>query len=459
MQSLWAEREFYGAELWDKRCNASLVRIGHALCDNAGMAFSSACGESLRQSGSAIFCHPDTSLEKLQKSHYEETAKRSREYDRVIVAQDTSFLDYSTHHATKGLGPIDTRGRTRGLLMHSGLVLSTQGLPLGIIGQQIWARSDEIGKRHQRKDLPIEQKESNKWLQGLDWANRRLSSESCEVCVVGDAESDVFELMCAQRAANVEIIIRATQARNVMVLVSGKQQRMLLPQALEHLQSVGTKQVVIQRQNKSVAVDLKLSIGRIEVCAPKHYPAARKGDTVVMSVVYAQEIAVGSSHEEEPIEWILLYSGTVTSYEHACQIVEEYACRWTVERLHYTLKSGLKIEKIQFGDAKTLSNAIAVYSVVAWRMMWLTYFSRSNPDAKPQDVVDEESIQVLEAATKRKLSTSGQVVIAIAKLGGYKGPTRNYRDPGLKVLWIGWSKLMAMLQGWKLARKKDKLQD
>src|SRR6056297_1103384 len=119
MQSVWAQREFSGIGLWDRRCVSSVIRIARSLSDNAGAAFSTACGDSLRQSGSAIFSHEDVDVEQLQSTHYRQTALRSREYERVVVAQDTSYLDFSSHRATTGLGPIGTRGECQGLVMHS----------------------------------------------------------------------------------------------------------------------------------------------------------------------------------------------------------------------------------------------------------------------------------------------------------------------------------------------------
>ena len=459
----WSEKEFGRVELWDKRCKKSLIRIGESLADNPGLSFSVACGESLRQSGGEIFSHKTTSIATLQQSHYEETVERASKEEIVLVSQDTSTVSYNTHKATQGLGPINTNKDSLGLLMHTALVTRVDGLPLGVIGQKIWSRDkEEFGKRDKRKSLPIEEKESYKWIEGLQWINERLAPHVQRVCMIEDRESDVFEFMSYQRPENVDILLRATQPRLVEIQIEKSQKVEKLPDAIKTLPALGKKTICIERNNKTVEVTLEISAGIVKVLPPKRYGKNSGFEPVKMSVVYAREVASSQPRpkKDEPIEWVLLYSGHVATFEDACRCVDYYTQRWKVERFHYTLKQGFKIEQLQFDDAQTLKKAIAVYSIVAWRTMWVTYYGRLEPQSPALAVVNKDEHEVLEASAEKPIQTARDVVVAIGKLGGFSGGTRRYREPGLKSIWIGWRKLEAMKQGWILARNKlIKLQD
>jgi hypothetical protein len=102
-------------------------------------------------------------------AHTEATIDRIRQHPIVLVPQDTTSLNYNTNPMTEGLGPIGTnRTEAIGLLLHDTMAFSEQGTPLGILDAQCWARDPEDrGKRERRKSLPIEQKESQKWLRSF----------------------------------------------------------------------------------------------------------------------------------------------------------------------------------------------------------------------------------------------------------------------------------------------------
>jgi len=302
-KELWAYKEFEHAQLWDKRCTYSLAAMSERLEQNAGSSFSAACGESLRQSAGNIFGHESTTIEGLQQGHYEESAARCSACDSVIVAQDTSFANYTTHVATQGLGHIDSAGKSRGLVIHTALALSPKGLPLGVVGQQIWQRDvKKRGKRHNRKQTPIEEKESHKWLDGLEWVNERVAPVAQRVCVVADRESDVFEYMRQPRAENVAILLRATHPRRVRV--GSATESISLTQAVEQLQVLGTASVEIERGGKSVEVTVQIAAGHVSILAPKHYPKRQRCEPIAMSVVRVRELAAAQG--TQALEWVLL---------------------------------------------------------------------------------------------------------------------------------------------------------
>jgi len=213
---------------------------------------------------------------------------------------------------------------------------------------------------------------------------------------------------------------------------------------------VGEMRVTIPRKpgQRELEVTLQLRATSVMVQPPRHRLAEEPDTPQKVSVVCATEsgLPVG----EKPIQWILIITRAVTTRDEACQVVRYYARRWVIERWHYTLKSGCKVEGLQFDDATSLTHALALYGVVAWRLLWMTHLARTDPKQPASQVVNDEERAVLEAATKRPLPTVRDVVRAVAKLGGFAG-TPSMGEPGVKSLWMGWRTLEAMIEGYRLA--------
>jgi hypothetical protein len=139
----------------------------------------------------------------------------------VLAIQDTTELDFSGHAATRGLGQIGNQ-YGRGLLAHSILACTDSGVPLGLLGQAVWARPAPSGlSKAQRKQRPVAAKESYKWLEGLAAVveGRAQAGDAATlpaVVVVGDAESDVYAYFGAPRPVGVDLLVRAAQDRLTM---------------------------------------------------------------------------------------------------------------------------------------------------------------------------------------------------------------------------------------------------
>src|SRR6266571_2194912 len=143
MPQPWARAELAGALVWDPRCRRSLTRICEQLADRPQASFSTACGAAVRQAAHRIFEYPTTSVAGLLHGHYQQTARRCQEAlgppagesapSLLLVAQDTTELDYSTHLATEGLGQVGRGAADRGLFAHAALAMTPTGLPLGLL--------------------------------------------------------------------------------------------------------------------------------------------------------------------------------------------------------------------------------------------------------------------------------------------------------------------------------------
>lgn len=451
---IFAKKEFKNADVWDKRCKKSLQSMAIAVSEKHCTSFSSACGKTLRQCGSRIFSSNKMTTDKIQIGHYQETAKRASKEEVVLVAQDTTSFNYSGHHATTGLGHIGTKRSSKGIHMHTALALTVDGLPLGIIGQTQWVRKEAArGKKHKRKILPIGEKESYKWIDGMEWVKQRMSRKIKQIWLISDRESDVYEYMSMERPENIHILLRATQPRIIEAEIQGQSFRGHLTDIVKDLPKIAEKEVEITRENRSVKLSLAISCINIKLLPP-----ASKGKTAEsldMSLIYATEI--GAEGKKEKVEWILLSDKQDLDAAGAILMVDYYTQRWKVERFHYTLKTGVfDVEKLQFDDAHTLMNALSFYSIMAWHTLWVIYYSRLEPEAKAEVVIDATEKAVLEALTGKKIGTVLQAMMAIGILGGFLSGSKRYPYPGIKVMWVGITTLMSMKQGWLLAKRHTK---
>ncbi len=173
----------------------------------------------------------------------------------MVVAQDTTELSDTTHRAKTGLGHIGSDKSLRGVLVHTALAVGRDGVPLGVIGQKCWVRADaDFAKTVRRRQMPLEAKESYKWIEGLRWAER-LSAQATQVIVVADREGDVYEDLRALRRANVRLIVGAAQARRTTEGTSAETGQRRAPtqdlfRAMSTATVVGTRRIEIERGNK-----------------------------------------------------------------------------------------------------------------------------------------------------------------------------------------------------------------
>jgi hypothetical protein len=450
MEESWARTEMAGVEVWDQRCRGSLERICEQVLARPEESFSAACGSGLRQAGSRIFGAPQMSVEKMLAGHIEQTAQRCQTHAEVIVAQDTTEVNYTTHKGARGLGPISGNPDSRGLLLHTALALTSEGVPLGLVSQESWARDPAtFGTAAHRRTRRVAEKESQKWLTGLQRVAGALP-EGPRVVLVQDREADVLAFLAAPRPVHIELVVRVCQPRGVEVEagVEGGPRNVLA--AARQAPVLGQLQVQVPRkpgQPEREAV-LALAASAVRVKAPRRRTADVPAGSLTLGVVRATEMAPPPGGT--PIEWILLTTLAIDSFAAASRCVQYYALRWRVERFHYTLKQGCTVERLQFEEAHTLKNALALYSLVAWRLLWLTYTARQQPEAPATAVLPPLELRVLEEATQTPVTTSREAIRALAQLGGF--PTNpSAKEPGVKVLWRGLRRLEAMVEGWILA--------
>ncbi len=208
----WAEIEFCRAELGDVRRRQRLIQLAHQRSAAPNASIPQSCGSHAATKAAYRFYDNDAiNSEAILQSHQKATFERMSDKSLVLAVMDTTELDYTHHPATKGLGTLhDTKHH--GLLMHTTLAVTPERVPLGIIQQQVWTRPyEEFGKKHTRKQRPIEEKESYKWLNSLqETAELQQQLPHTHVVSIGDREADVYELFVQAKELSQDILVRAS---------------------------------------------------------------------------------------------------------------------------------------------------------------------------------------------------------------------------------------------------------
>jgi hypothetical protein len=447
----WAEEEFAGADLKDQRLNKRLLSLARAFYGQPQANVAQACqgDRAATKAAYRFFEHPQVTMDELLKPHYEATFHRCRQERTVLAVQDTTALDYHGLQETEGLGPTGTsRQAGLGLWLHSTLAFNLQGTPLGLIDAQCWAReAAQMGKRHRRKELPIAEKESIKWLKSFA-AARQLQQTCPETLVVSvaDRESDVFELFDQARPQagqrQPHLLIRASRNRAV------EAEEQLLWDKVGSLSSAGELDLQVPRRGTQAArvARLEVRFSQVKLRAPQRL---RPLLPVELLAIEAREVQPPKG--STALHWQLLTTLPVENFEQAVQKLEWYAKRWGIEVFHRTLKSGCKIEERQLGHADRLEACLAIDVVVAWRIFHLCKLGRETPEVPCTVYFEEAEWKALVAFVTRthpqNPPTLREATRMTASLGGFLGRKAD-AEPGTQTLWLGLQKLDAITDTW-----------
>jgi len=407
-------------------------------------------GASESQSIYRFWSNEQVKSSQILESHRAAVVARGHQAGVVLAIQDTTDFNFSSHRHTQGLGFIN-QSEQQGIKVHSCLAVSGAGEPLGLLSQFCWVRAQRSGKRGQRRKLPIEQKESYRWLQSAAAAEQGFSSE-VQVIHIGDREADIFELFAQPRRPNSELLIRATHNRKVRHELD-----YLLP-TLNQSPILGSICLELERNPTRPARTAHLQLRALQITleVPRNHPKPHSLKPVTLNAILVEE-PVLPADGSPPIRWLLLTTLAIETFEQAWQCVQWYALRWLIERFHYTLKSGCRFEQLQLQTQARLLNALATYAIVAWRLMSLTYQARLNPDAPCDGVLQPGEWRLLRRKFEpknrsRKIPTLHQAIVWIARLGGFLA-RKGDGEPGLKTLWRGIGVLHHLLEGAQLATK------
>ncbi len=460
----WMDRELAGCQLPDERLAKRLRQIFDQLGNAMGEAIPRACQDwANTKAAYRFFSNHRVDEDAILKGHFKATRDRfAATAGPVLVLQDTTEFTYQrekpeliglTNSVNSGK---DKEGRLRhqaicGLLMHSSLAVTVDGTPLGMTAVKFWTRDKFKGTAALKRKInptriPIETKESYRWLENLRQSTALLSAPGR--CVhVGDRESDIYELFCTAAELGTRFLVRVQTNR-----LAGDGDHTVYEELIgEPPQAVHT---VTTRDSRGepAKVTLDVTYKTLDVRPPigkqKRYPGLK------VTYIWAREPdePVGRSR----VDWKLITNLPVETAQAATEKLSWYAMRWKIEVFHKILKSGCKAEEAKLRTADRLVKLLAVFCILSWRVFWVTMSSRSSPEAPPETALTTVEVKVLDRLAPDKLRDRdlpagiGRYAVKIARLGGYLARSRD-PPPGNIVMWRGLSRLTDIMLGLTIA--------
>ena len=438
----WAQEEMQTADLGDKRLNGRVAKVLEQLGAHPRQSIPTACGGWAETMGAYRFFDNDkATFESVLAPHRDATLERMAACPVSLLVQDTTECDEWVSTGPKGVGTLKNREK-HSRRLHPTVAFTPQRICLGIVKARWWNR-DEPSPRKGRRDKGVDEKESGRWIESYE-ESCALQGQLPDTLIVNlaDAEGDVYEWFADSEefypATRAQWIVRAAQDRCVMADETRK-----LWETLERTPSSGEVVVEVKARPNRPARLARITIRAAEVVLR---PPARRGyhlPEVTIHAVLAREDNPPSG--VEALEWLLLTGLPVATFEQAATVVEWYAVRWSIEVYFYVLKSGCQIKQLQLETEERLLPCLALYMVIAWRVLFTLMLGRTCPDIDCEVIFAPREWRAAYIVIKHCPPPPipprlGQIVMLVAGLGGYPG-RKHDGPPGPKAMWIGLQRL------------------
>jgi hypothetical protein len=457
----WLDRELADCEFKDERLGKRFRALLEQLSSSPGDSIPLVCQDWANTKAAYRFLDNDRVSEvEILGGHFQATRDRAAATGGpILVLHDTTEFTYKRDDIEAigrtflGVAGVDLNGRPRhytacGILMHSSLAVTTDGLPLGLTAIKFWSRekfkgTNALKKRINPTRVPIEQKESIRWLDNLRQSTALL--ERPAACVhIGDRESDIYELFCTAKDIGTHFLLRTCVDR----LASDGSHTVAAEMA--ETRCKGRHRVEVRDRHGEIShATLELKFRRIKVLPPigkqSRYP------TLELTVLHATER--GKPRGRDRIDWKLLTDLPINSRLEAIEKLNWYAQRWKIETFHKILKSGCRAEQSKLRTAERLVNLLATFCILSWRIFWMTMLNRFTRNLKPTLAFTPLEIDLLKRLIPepidRKGATLNSCLTQLARLGGYLNRAGD-APAGNTVIWRGLSRLTDIEIGYLL---------
>ncbi len=469
----WVLDEMKTADLKDKRLNNRLREVLSQLGEYPTASIPAACGGHAEMTAAyRLFDNDHATFEAILQPHADATRQRIAGHDVVLLAHDTSEIDVTRpEQQVAGAGPMDGGARW-GAFLHPLHAFTPDGTPLGTVHALTWVRDEAPPKcaslsRRQRAAIPIEQKESYRWVEVLRRAG--VEAQCCpstQMVCVADSEADIYELLAeaATEPHRVDWIVRACQNR-ALQRDSGEETAakyvrehvLAQPVLFTHTIQVRGRKAKVScetrgRRQPRQSRQAQMEVRAAPVTLRPPWRADRKLPAVTVNAVLVRE--VDPPENDVPVEWLLLTSLPVDETEQVRLVIQYYCVRWMIEVFFRVLKSGCRVEERRFEHVDRLLSCLAVYLIVAWRTLYVCRLGRSCPDISCEAVFEPAEWKSVWKVVHRTIPPSvaprlEEMVRLVAQLGGYVN-RRRHDPPGPQTIWIGMQRMHDFALAWKL---------
>lgn len=384
---------------------------------------------------------------KLIQPHINQTKKKVAKMRQMLSIQDTCFISYNHHPSVEGLSNMGGEKGSKGVILHTALAIDpNQKHPevIGLLDQYIHHRTKKINKNETYSERQKRWRESQIW----EEASQRISinNSKTQIIEVMDREADVFDIINNCLSLKHDFVIRA---KNNRLLDEATDEKLF--DFIHNLKPSGTIKLKVRKRPHQIPrnATLNVAFSTIKIKGPK----SRKNELIKCNVVYV--IEKNPPEGQEPLEWMLLTSVNINSFEDACQIIEWYKCRWIIEEYHKAIKSGCKVEEKQLKTEERLENFLGIANIVALRIMKLRDYARNMPEIAAKKVIEPLKVDILMRYNdiKKDDITIYEYYREVAKIGGFIG-RKSDGEPGWQTLWAGEIKLTMMVMGAKVVLGK-----
>ena len=458
-----AATEFASAEFGDARLTRRLMRIAEAAAAAPSAGFPEMTGSDGELEGVYRFLRNGRiTPQKVLAPHFAATQWRAAGAP-VIVAHDTTDFSFGGAKPRQGLGRVGSSNCVQGFQAHFALAVSADESrkPLGVAGLKPMVRPWEHRSRlpKQERDLNPDQSEARRWTELAFEVAMRFPT----AIHVMDREADCFTLFARLTAAGLRFVVRlgrdklldsseklfATAAKADVMAVRSVP---LSPRARHS--SAGNRHQHAARGER--VAKLQLRAGSFALPRP-HRPRYANGYPDFLTVNVVTVVEIDTPAGDEPVCWRLITTEPIDTALQVEAIVDAYRARWRIEEFFKALKTGCAFEKRQLESLRTLVNALAVFSIIAWRLLMLRSVARASPQAPAAEALTEEQVHVLQAVSRMRAPgvpqirmppnpTVSDALLAVAALGGH---IKNNGPPGWLTLGRGYDSLLLLQLGWQ----------
>lgn len=485
MKSPWANI-FENSNFGDKRRNARAIEIAQTVENTFTRSVNAAIPNPASLKATYRFMNSKSITPSNLLDGFMNENNKTITAKHVLLAEDTSELNFSWRkNRLKELGPVGN-GIDQGFFLHPGIIIDPENQSvLGLAAAKFFVREydekklEELKKKRRNqkkmakkkkskkkveqpyKKLPIEEKESYRWLTVPQAARENISDDIC-MTVLADREGDIFDLFHQRKEGelgnNIQLLIRACRDRKL------DNEELTLFDTIDSWPVKAEYTLKVNATLKCSARTAKMALrySKITMAVPKTHSKNKFNPLDDIYVIDVREI--NPPEDEEPIHWRLLTTWPINTIEDALEKVKWYTYRWLIEELFRILKSGQQVEKAKFDSGHALMNWCALRLMMAVRLLHLLTHRKDENFESALPYFSPEEIQILEFSEEKLISEKSKIhrpakktlawaTLVIAIMGGYKA-TPSAKPPGQENLWRGMARLEAALIGFAAAQEK-----
>jgi hypothetical protein len=374
----------------------------------------------------------------------------------LLCIEDTTEFNLSGQRgrvkAQSGLGRT-SKNDVLGFLLHSSLVVDAdKSTALGFSYIKTWERKEEMADKQQRKykQLPIEHKESHKWIAATQ-SSKELLGQAESVTMIADREGDIYDLLSMADGDKLQVLLRSSFNRKI---AGGGTLR-------EHLDELPVMYGYDLVLNADVRKGIQKRTAHLSVKWSRVSLLRSKGASKQLpqtTEVYVVEVY--EKNKAKGIYWRLLTTHAVRNEQEAMQIIQWYKQRWHIEQIHRLLKTdGFRIERSQLERGWAIRKLTLLAMMATLRILQMMLAYEDDHEQPIDEVFDQDQRQCLammnrqlEGETQKLKNPSAPDTLKwatwiIARVGGWKGYT-SQRKPGPIVLQKGLIKFYHIYEGW-----------